>query len=316
MNWLQSCHALWDPLASLRLPCADPTEDALDDPKALLKKLRQTLVRHHGTSESGLIRSLFLGQGLDFEHLREYQAGDELRKMDWNVFARTGVPHVKEHREERHVPVWFFVDATAPMYFGQTQSKLQWTRQLISWMGVLALQGGHRIGLILWQGDAKPLIITPRQQSSHLQWILKTLSTVEAKETKLTPPVGFPELHGLLQTKSVIMVLSDFLFLDCLPEASRLLARLAKKHAITHLVIVDPVEKLLIPGLKGLRLVMPPESPVWLKTDSPSFLSRYQTAFEETLSGREKQLTTWGRTLRFSTANTPLEALLTLVQAP
>lgn len=309
MTLLQTLRSLWDPLKPL---LNEATTQKQVQENLSINQLRFKLYQYLETFYAGDYRSLFKGQGLDLKNLREYQPGDEIRKIDWNVFARTGTLHIKEHFEEKQLPIWFFVDATLSMGFGQRISKYDYARQLVSMLGLLALESGHRIGLILWQGRQQPVMIEPTASQAHLQWLMTALE----KPLDFQAPTDFPNLSPMLANRALILMLSDFAFLRDLPQTFEILSRLSGKHQIHNVMLIDPVEARLAPGQSWLPISdLRQQETLWLNLHDKTLCSSYEKAFRNILETLQKSLKTWGPVQTVLTENPPETAVLQLVQA-
>ncbi len=300
--------SLWNPLSDLDLGDTKDTE-----PDIFLAKLHDDFRKQMRIMMAGDTRSALKGQGLDLKELRSYQPGDDIRKIDWNVFARTGTPHVKEHYDEKQIPVWFIVDATPPMHFGQTQSKLTYAKNLVGLLGLMAIDAGQKLGLVLWQGTPTPKIIPPKSGTTQLQWILKEL---DAPKTSFSGNPEFPDLQKIFQNAAVIFCLSDFSFLDDIPQAIHKLAKLAPKHQVHTLMITDPVEAELSYPHGWLPLADMNETTVtWINTSDRWWIKEYRQTFKYQQHQIEAMLKPWSRLIPIHTQNPPIATVLAMVKA-
>jgi uncharacterized protein (DUF58 family) len=312
MNLTQTLKSLWDPTADLQIATAPDTDEK---PNIYLKRLQIQLHRRLGSPYPGEYRGIFKGHGMDLQNLREYQPGDEVRKIDWNVLARTGVPHVKEHYEEKQVPIWFFVDATAPMRFGQRTAKLAYAKTLISYLGLLALESGHRVGLILWQGERTPQFVKPRPNLAQLQWMIHEIDAAMAQDAVALETDHFPDIAAFMQNRCLVFLLSDFTFLTTVRHAHRALTRLHPKHQVKSLLLVDPVEEELIyhhgwlPVSDGT-----PGGALWINTDDRWMIKAYRKQFHKQFMHKQHLLSPWSRCHRVNTQIDPLEQVVQLVK--
>jgi len=311
-GWMQALHTLWDPTRDI-IAELKTLQKQNERPEQLLQRLKMNLHRRPASPYQGDRRGVFKGQGFDLHNLREYQPGDDIRKIDWHVLARTGVPHVKEHYEEKQVPVWFFVDATASMHFGQVQSKLAYAKQLVGLLGMLALEMGNRVGLVLWQGAVSPRLIPPKVTETNLQWILQEIET--AMDEPLNSPVGFPDLTGIFQHHSLVFLLSDFTFFESLPMSLQILSRLAPKHRIQSVLLTDPVENGLCYGLGWLPLSNAQmKGTCWANLSDRWMIKEYKKLMQKELSQMQRHFVPWSRLHQVNTAEDPLRVLMNLVK--
>lgn len=315
MSLKQTLLSLWDPLQAL-LGSKDSEHPSQALPESALKQLQLQVHRRLGSPYSGEHQGLFKGQGIDLKNLREYQPGDDIRKIDWNVFARLGTPHVKEHYEEKQIPVWFFLDATAPMYFGQVESKISYAQKLIGLLCLLALDQGHRIGLILWQGEKTPQVIQPNRGFPHLQWILHEIDKVCRNEPIFAKDMDFPHLPNWFSNRCLIFFLSDFAFLDTMPQSMETLVQLSRKHEIRTLLLMDPVEKELIYQHGWLALSKTgQDNPTWINTADRWLIKEYRQQFKKQIRKRSQLLSPWSRFYKVNTDYDPLDTLAYLTKA-
>jgi uncharacterized protein (DUF58 family) len=200
---------------------------------------------------AGDYHSAFHGRGIEFSQVREYLPGDDIRTIDWNVTARTGVPHVKEFIEERDLTVIVAVDVSGSMAFGSVDwRKCDLAAELTSVFAFSAVENSDRAGLLLFGGD-RTRFLPPRRGRAHAQVLVR-----EAVAAALRGPRGdadFEEAARFLERvavkRAVVLVLSDFL--DA--RFDRPLHRLNRKHDVIAVPIVDPREE-RFPGGGLVRL--------------------------------------------------------------
>jgi uncharacterized protein (DUF58 family) len=313
MTALSRLRTLWDPTADL-VEAASINPALSEHSTALLRRLQFRLRQSLGSPYPGNTKGVFQGHGMELKGLREYQPGDDVRKIDWNVLARTGVPHVKEHFDEKQIPVWFVVDATLPMGFGQTQAKIGYAREVVAVLGLMALQTGQRVGLILWQGEAGVTVIPPRSMESHLTWILETIPRTVPTHARYAPS-RVPDLQALLTNRCLVFLVSDLAFLEH-PEASQnTWIRWSRKHQIHTLMVLDPVEMALKPSVGWLPLLDPLRGETaWVDMTDAAQRAQYQTTMAAKVEARIAQATYWGDCTRLMTDQPPLAQLMPLVR--
>lgn len=307
--------SLWNPTAEL-VAAGQQRQTRQEASETLLRRLQFRMKHRLGSPYPGNIRGIFKGHGIDLKGLREYQPGDEIRKMDWNVLARTGVPHIKEHYEEKEVPVWAFVDGTAPMYFGQVQSKLAYAGMLVGVLGLLALENGHKVGLVYWQGDAVPRVIQPGSSLTQLQWIVQEIGTAEQCAEAPKPATAFPDLSRVFYHRGLVLLLSDFQFLRTCPDVLPLMSRLSRRHQVHSLLLVDPVEEDLVYG-HGWLPVTNDETrrPYWINTQERWRIKAYRRAFRKQIQVIQQQLRPWSSSLLLHTHEDPVVAIVRFINA-
>lgn len=227
---------------------------------------------------AGAYRSAFKGKGMEFEEVRDYQPGDDIRTIDWNVTARMNHPYVKNFREERDLTVILLVDVSASSRFG---SKNLLKSEIVAEIGAVlafsAIKNNDRVGLILFS-DIVEKYVPPRKGTRHVLRVIRELLAFHPKETGSDPKVALNFL-GKVQTKSgICFFISDFMFSDYSHEASLI----AKRHDLIAMCITDPSEeKMPDIGLAQLDDLETKES-IIVDTSSPKF----QSHFSETYSKR------------------------------
>ncbi len=311
--------SLWNPVEALLEAQQAQEKDSTITPDRLLRQLKLQVSRRLGSPYPGEYRGLFKGQGLDLLNLREYQPGDDIRKIDWNVLARTGVPHIKEYYAEKQIPVWVVVDATETMHFGQMLSKLAYAVQLVGLLGLLALEEGHRVGLLVWDGVETPVrCIPPGNSVPHLQWLIQQVETMAHTDAISFQPgenKQFPPLNRIFKNRCLVFCLSDFAFIEDVPEAASILAQVGRKHQLQSLVFIDPAEEQLSEARGWLPLAAPAGQPRWVNTADRMMVRRYQQCFQEQIATRRKQLLDWGGVQLVNTGNEPSLLLQKLANA-
>jgi uncharacterized protein (DUF58 family) len=190
---------------------------------------------------AGDYHSAFHGRGIEFSQVREYMPGDDIRTIDWNVTARTGMPHVKEFIEERDLTILLAVDVSGSMAFGSVDwRKCDLAAELAAVFAFSAVENSDRIGLMLF-ADSVRAFIPPRRGRAHAQVIVRAAVDAamqgEGGEADFEHACRF--LERVAVKRAVVLVLSDFL--DARFEKP--LHRLNRKHDVIALPIVDPREE-------------------------------------------------------------------------
>jgi uncharacterized protein (DUF58 family) len=205
--------------------------------QARLLEIRARRLAH--TFLAGLYPSAFRGPGLDFAAHRPYAPGDEIRHIDWNVTARTGLPHVKCYQDERRRIVCCALSDTPSMHFGSTwRTKAEAARELAAVLALAALAHGDRAGLLRFDEDAARLV-PPGRGRNHALRLARSLVRPAAGPARAAPE----PLLAALPRGSLIFLISDFLT----PPDPRSLARLAHRHDLVCLWLFDPLERRLPP---------------------------------------------------------------------
>jgi len=190
---------------------------------------------------AGDYHSAFHGRGIEFSQVREYQPGDDVRTIDWNVTARSGVPHVKEFIEERDLTVIVAIDVSGSMAFGSVDwRKCDIAAELAAVFAFAAVENSDRVGLLLF-GDSVRNFIPPRRGHAHAQVIVR--SAVDAAMTGCRGLSDFDRAAMFLQRvqrkRAVIIVISDFLDYNF----ERTMRRLNRIHDVVAISISDPREE-------------------------------------------------------------------------
>ncbi len=249
-----------------------PTDVQIEEMMARVRKLEikaRYMVRE---SFSGEYLSSFRGQGLDFDDFREYQHGDEIRFIDWNVTARMNAPFIRKFHEEREVSVLLAVDVSGSADYGSVSlSKREVAAETAAVLGFSALQNGDKVGLVIFANE--PLLYIPPQKGSrHLLRMIREI--LVARPT--TPGTSIERvcdfLIRTLRRKSLIFLISDF-HSDPL---NRPLGSLARKHETVALRVMDPLEKRLPKA--GKIVMIDPETGLetLVNTDNPNLRAGYE----------------------------------------
>jgi uncharacterized protein (DUF58 family) len=239
-------------------------------PKELLKKIRRIEIRtSHLVNDAlaGHYHSAFRGMGMEFEEVRPYQIGDDIRSIDWNVTARTGEPYVKIFREERELTVVLVVDLSRSQEFG---TRGQFKRELVAEIGATlafsAIKNNDKVGLILFT-DRVEKFVPPRKGAGHVLRVIRELLAFEPAGRGTRLAAALEHLNRILRRKAVVFVISDFQ--DAHYEHALRLAR--QKHDVILIDVSDRRERdLPAVGLieledteSGRRVVVDSSSRAW-----------------------------------------------------
>lgn len=213
----------------------------MENARDILKKIRQIELKTRGmidTAFSGAYRSVFKGRGMNFEEVREYQAGDEVRAIDWNVTARMGDAFIKKFTEERELTVMLIVDVSASGEFGSVNlSKRELAAEVACLFAFSAIRNNDKVGCILFS-DHVELFIPPAKGRGHALRIIREILFFEPKG-KGTDVVGaLVAANRVLNRRAVVFLLSDFQA----PDFSKPLTIAARRHDVVAIPIVDPRE--------------------------------------------------------------------------
>jgi uncharacterized protein (DUF58 family) len=214
----------------------------------LLKKVRKIEIKTRGLSNqifSGEYHSAFKGKGMTFSEVREYQIGDDIRAIDWNVTARFSSPYVKVFEEERELTVMLLVDVSASKEFGSTiQFKQELATELSAVLAFSAIQNNDKIGVIFFS-DQIEKFIPPKKGRGHILRIIRELLNIEPKSRKTDVSNALKYVTNVIKKKSIAFLISDFLDPNFSPDSSsgeEALKIANKKHDVVALRLYDQRE--------------------------------------------------------------------------
>lgn len=229
-------------------------------PADVLRQVRRVEVRTRRLVDSrfaGEYRSLFKGQGMEFAEVREYQIGDEVRSIDWNVSARMGRPFVKRYVEERELTIMLALDMSGSSRFGtRARFKHELAIELAGVLSLAAVRNNDRVGLMLFS-DRVEHALPARKGRKHALRLIRDLLTVQPQGRGTDFTAMVERLMRLLPHRSVVFLASDFLA----PDVEKPLARLAQRHDVIAVTLEDPAERAL-PDIGAARLEDPETSQV------------------------------------------------------
>src|SRR5574344_2290962 len=180
----------------------------------LLQKVRKIEIKTKGLSNNifaGEYHSAFKGRGMAFSEVREYQYGDDVRDIDWNVTARFGKPYVKVFEEERELTVMLLVDVSGSLDFGtQKQSKRQLLTEVAATLAFSAIQNNDKIGVIFFSDKAEKFI-PPKKGRKHILFIIRELLSFKPESKKTDIKVAIEYLTHVIKKKCTAFILSDFI---------------------------------------------------------------------------------------------------------
>ena len=210
---------------------------------------------------AGAYKSRFRGQGMEFEEVREYYPGDDVRSIDWNVSARAGKPFVKVFREERELNVMLLVDLSGSMQFGaipglSPRNKMAAAAEAAAVVGVTAMQNKDKIGLIGFHQETA-IHLPSRRGRNHTMRLIREILTHDASQQATDIAHAIDELNRVCNKRSVCFIISDFL--APVEKLGETLRRAGRRHDVVGLRIADPNERAL-PNHGAPLLVQDPES--------------------------------------------------------
>lgn len=214
------------------------------DTKELLKKVRKIEIKTRRLSDhifSGEYHTSFKGRGMTFSEVRQYQYGDDIRAIDWNVTARYNEAHVKVFEEERELTMMLMVDISGSESFGsKNQFKKEIVTEIAATMAFSATQNNDKIGLILFS-DQIELYIPPKKGKSHVLRIIRELIEFQPRSSKTDVSQALKFLSGTQKKKAIVFLISDFMS----DEYEHTLKIASKKHDITGIRVYDIREEKL-----------------------------------------------------------------------
>ena len=210
-------------------------------PKELLKKIRHIEIRTKRLVNdlfSGEYHSTFKGQGMEFEEVREYFPGDDIRLIDWNVTARTGFPHIKKFREERELSVVILVDASSSGRFGtRDRFKSETAAELAALFAFSAIKNNDKVGMIIFT-DRIEKFIPPQKGRSHVLRLIREVLYFKPEGTGTDVAGALEYFNKVIKRKSVVFLISDFLSDDYIKP----LQVSHRKHDMIAIKVSDPRE--------------------------------------------------------------------------
>ncbi len=222
------------------------------DTKELLKKVRKIEIKTRRLSDhifGGEYHSTFKGRGMTFSEVRQYQYGDDVRNIDWNVTARYQEPFIKVFEEERELTMMLMADVSGSEFFGtQSQFKNEIVTEIAATLAFSATQNNDKIGLILFSDEVE-LYIPPKKGRSHVLRIIRELIEFKpkSKQTNLVEALKF--LSNVMKKKAIVFVLSDFITDDY----KQTLKIVSGKHDVTGIRVYDKGEE-FIPNLGMVQM--------------------------------------------------------------
>ncbi len=248
--------------------------------KELLKKVRKIEIKTRRLSNhvfGGEYHSTFKGRGMTFSEVRQYQFGDDVRSIDWNVTARYNEPFVKVFEEERELTMMLVADVSGSEFFGSTETfKKDIITEIAATLAFSATQNNDKIGLLLFSDEVE-LYIPPKKGRSHVLRIIRELLEFQpkSKQTDLSKALKF--LQNMMKKKAIVFILSDFLTDDY----QHTLKIMGNKHDVTGIRVYDKREEEM-PNV-GMVQMQDEETGelIWVNTGSKSVRTGYAKYFRE-----------------------------------
>ena len=219
----------------------------------ILKKVRRIEVKTRrlvNDSLAGSYQSVFKGRGMNFDEVREYVPGDDIRTIDWNVTARTGTPHIKKFTEERELTIFLMIDVSGSGNFGSVEkSKRELMAEIGSILAFSAVRNNDKVGLILFT-DQIELYIPPQKGRPHILRIIREILFYSPKNKKTSLMVPLDLLHRIIKKRCVAFLISDFClpvnFTEALSELGTRLRINNRRHDMIAVSVTDPRERDLV----------------------------------------------------------------------
>lgn len=238
------------------------------DTKEILQKVRKIEIKSRRLSDhvfSGEYHTSFKGRGMTFSEVRQYQFGDDVRSIDWNVTARYREPYIKVFEEERELTMMLMVDVSGSALFGTSkQFKNEIVAEIAATMAFSATVNNDKIGLILFSAQIE-LFIPPKKGKSHVLRIIRELVEFTPKSTKTNLSQALQFLSRVMKKKAIVFLISDFMTNDDYDKTLKIAAR---KHDLTAIRVYDPREEKL-PNI-GIVNVLDAESREIMLVDTSS----------------------------------------------
>ena len=264
------------------------------DATELLKKVRKIEIRTKALSHqifAGEYHSAFKGRGMAFSEVREYQYGDDVRNMDWNVTARMRAPYIKVFEEEREMTVVLLVDVSRSGLFGtQTRTKRELLAEIAAVLSFSAILNNDKVGALFFS-DHVEKFIPPKKGRSHLLHIIREMLELQPTSDGTDIGAALQFLTGAIKKKCTAFLLSDMLDADASghPRYEDAMKVAAGRHDLSVIKVFDPRERSLAPvGLINIKDSETGRS-AWVNTDSAAVRRAYGQWFT-TLAGAEQQL--------------------------
>jgi uncharacterized protein (DUF58 family) len=258
-------------------------------PPEILRQVKLLELRTRGLVNSlftGEYRSVFKGQGMEFSEVREYQPGDEVRSIDWNVTARMRKPYVKRYIEERELTVMLAVDLSGSERFGtRKRFKSELASELAAVLAMSAIRNNDRVGAVLFS-DRIEHVVPPRKGRRHALRLMRDLLAFEPEGTGTDLAAALDYTGKLLAHKAIIFVVSDFQS----PDLEHSLKLLAQRHDVVAVTVDDPSEHQL-PDIGQARFVDPETGQTLdVNTSDPEVRARFAAAVAEEVDARRRLL--------------------------
>jgi uncharacterized protein (DUF58 family) len=261
-------------------------------PKELINKIRQIQIytsRAVNASFAGQYESVFKGRGMQFDEVREYMPGDDIRTIDWNVTARTGRPYIKRFVEEREMTVFFAVDLSASGDFGTVnKAKNELAAEFCAVLAFAAAKNNDKVGLLIFT-DQIELYIPPKKGTSHMLRLIRELLYFKMPKRKTNISQALDYLGRVVRKRATVFVVSDFIETGY----KKSLSLLNKRHDVIAVSVRDRAE-ISLPGV-GLIEFADAETGEMILVDTSS--RRFRNQYSNTSARRFDELKNMFRTI-------------------
>jgi len=254
--------------------------------RELLKQVRQIEIRTKGLVNqvfSGEYHSVFKGRGMEFSEVREYQFGDDIRNIDWNVTARLGHPFIKIFEEERELTVMLLVDLSGSLMFGTVEkTKQQVAAELSAVLAFSALKNNDKVGLLLFTNKIEKFV-PPRKGRSHVLRIIREVLSFEPEGKSTNIKGALEYMNSTIKKRSIVFLLSDFMD----SGYDKILRIIGKRHDLIGVVLNDKREA-EIPAMGLIKLADAETGEErWVDTSSKKIQKRLQVVRRKMIEERK-----------------------------
>lgn len=277
-----------------------PTTSSMSEPglqKDILQRVRRVEIKARGLSQelfAGEYHSAFRGRGMAFSEVREYQMGDDIRDIDWNVTARLGSPYIKIFEEERELTVMLAIDMSASLNFGtREETKRELVAEIAATLAFSAIENNDKVGVLLFT-DTVEKYIPPAKGKKHILYIIREILLFQpkARGTNLEVPLNY--LSRIVKKRSTAFLISDFMSNGKADGYRHALKIASRKHDLISVVVRDKREESL-PKMGLVRFEDPETGETqWVDTSSKSVRQAYEEGFTQAQEERRNVMKLYG----------------------
>lgn len=263
----------------------------------LLRRVRRIEIKARGLSQerfAGSYRTAFKGRGIAFSEVREYQYGDDVRDIDWNVTARYDKPYIKVFEEERELTVMLLIDMSASLHFGTySETKRTLVAEIAATLAFSAIENKDKVGVVLFT-DRVEKYIPPAKGRRHILYIIREILFFQPQAKATAPEEALTFLSKVIKKRATTFMISDFSTHGNPQSYDHALRLCALKHDLSAIVVRDRREEELVP--MGLVYFEDPESgqKKWVNTDSKKVRKDYAEEYLASRKRRRDALTQYG----------------------